>query len=536
MEDQRSTKITATATGRNMKLPGRPLNRSQSLGDQRYKRMDSISSPSHISERPGMMKVNPAMQGTISMACRTVPPCINSVVKVLCVHAKPNFALPWQREKQFSTSSSGYVIQGRRILTNAHSVEYYTQVKLKKRGSDTKYVATVLAIGTECDIAMLTVDNNEFWEGLSPVEFGDLPALRDAITVVGYPIGGDTVSVTSGIVSRIEILSYLHSSTKLLALQIDAAVNSGNSGGPAFNDKGNCVGMAFQTLKDENVDNIGYLIPTPVIRHFIQDFEKNGEYTGFPILGIDWQSMENPDLRLSMGMNPNQKGIRIKRVDPTSPESQVLMAGDIMLNFDDVDIANDGTVNCWHGEQIHFCYLVSQKYTGDTSTIKVLRNSEVLTFNVELAMQKRLVPSHIMGKPPSYYIIAGIVFMTASVPYLYSEDADEPPVKLLDKLFNGMPQSQCEEVVVISQILAADINIGYERMVNLQVHAFNGQPVNNLKSLVNMVETCNDKFLKFDLDYELLVILQTKAAREATADILVTHCIPSAMSDDMRTC
>lgn len=62
--------------------------------------------------------------------------------------------------------------------------------------------------------------------------------------------------------------------------QIDAAVNSGNSGGPAFNNKGNCVGMAFQTLKDENVDNIGYLIPTTVIRHFIQDFEKNGEYTG----------------------------------------------------------------------------------------------------------------------------------------------------------------------------------------------------------------------------------------------------------------
>lgn len=57
-------------------------------------------------------------------------------------------------------------------------------------------------------------------------------------------------------------------------------MNSGNSGGPAFNNKGNCVGMAFQTLKHENVDNIGYLIPTTVIRHFIQDFEKNGEYTG----------------------------------------------------------------------------------------------------------------------------------------------------------------------------------------------------------------------------------------------------------------
>ena len=63
-------------------------------------------------------------------------------------------------------------------------------------------------------------------------------------------------------------------------MQIDAAINSGNSGGPAFNDKGKCVGIAFQSLKHEDVENIGYVIPTPVIMHFIRDYEKNGAYTG----------------------------------------------------------------------------------------------------------------------------------------------------------------------------------------------------------------------------------------------------------------
>lgn len=70
-----------------------------------------------------------------------------------------------------------------------------------------------------------------------------------------------------------------------MVLQIDAAINSGNSGGPAFNDKGNCVGIAFQSLKHEDAENIGYVIPTPVIMHFIQDYEKNGAYTGI-FLGI----------------------------------------------------------------------------------------------------------------------------------------------------------------------------------------------------------------------------------------------------------
>ncbi|CAL9078576.1 unnamed protein product [Musa textilis] len=468
-----------------------------------------------------------------------VVPSMDAVVKVFCVHTEPNFSLPWQRKRQYSSSSSGFIIGGRRVLTNAHSVEHYTQVKLKKRGSDTKYVATVLAIGTECDIAMLTVDNDEFWEGVSPVEFGSLPALQDAVTVVGYPIGGDTISVTSGVVSRMEILSYVHGSTELLGLQIDAAINSGNSGGPAFNDKGKCVGIAFQSLKHEDVENIGYVIPTPVIMHFINDYEKSGEYTGFPMLGIEWQKMENPDLRKAMEMRPDQKGVRVRRVEPTGPEFEFLKPSDIILSFDGVDIANDGTVPFRHGERIAFSYLVSQKYTGENALVKVLRDSKVYEFNIKLATHKRLIPAHIKGKPPSYYIIAGFVFTAISVPYLRSEYGKDyeydAPVKLLDKLLHTMAHSHDEQLVVISQVLVADVNIGYEDIVNTQVMAFNGKPVKNLRTLANMVENCSEEFLKFDLEYQQIVVLQTKTAKAATPDILATHCIPSAISEDLTS-
>lgn len=465
-------------------------------------------------------------------------PSMDAVVKVFCVHTEPNFSLPWQRKRQYSSGSSGFIIGGRRVLTNAHSVEHHTQVKLKKRGSDTKYLATVLAIGTECDIALLTVNDDEFWEGVSPVEFGDLPALQDAVTVVGYPIGGDTISVTSGVVSRMEILSYVHGSTELLGLQIDAAINSGNSGGPAFNDKGRCVGIAFQSLKHEDAENIGYVIPTPVIGHFIQDYEKHSKYTGFPVIGIEWQKMENPDLRKKMGMESHQKGVRIRRIEPTAPESQVLKPSDIILSFDGVNIANDGTVPFRHGERIGFSYLISQKYTGDSALVKILRNKEILEFNIKLAIHKKLIPGHIGGKPPSYFIVAGFVFTTVSVPYLRSEYGKEyefdAPVKLLDKHLHAMAQSVDEQLVVVSQVLVSDINIGYEEIVNTQVLAFNGKPVKNLKCLAEMVENCDDEYMEFSLDYDQIVVLQTKTAKEATLDILTTHCIPSAMSDDLK--
>ncbi|KAG4137354.1 hypothetical protein ERO13_D07G066701v2 [Gossypium hirsutum] len=463
---------------------------------------------------------------------------MDAVVKVFCIHTEPNFSMPWQRKRQYSSSSSGFVISGRRVLTNAHSVEHYTQVKVKKRGSDTKYLATVLSIGTECDIAIVTVNDDEFWEGVSPVEFGELPALQDAVTVVGYPIGGDRISITSGVVSRIEILSYIHGSTELLGLQVDAAINFGNSGGPAFNDKGNCVGIAFQSLRQDEAENIGYVIPTPIIQHFIQDYEKNEAYTGFPILGIEWQKMENPDLRKAMGMKPEQKCVRIRRVDPTAPESEVLKSSDIVLSFDGVDIADDGTVPFRHGERIGFSYLVSQKYTGDCSAIEVLRNSEILNFNIKLTSSRRLIPAHNRGKPPSYYIIAGFVFTTVSVPYLRSEYGDnyeyEAPMNLLDKLYHATLQSPDEQLVVVSQVLVSNINIGYEDIVNTQVLALNGKPVANLWRLAEMVENCDDEFLKFDLEYEQIVVLRTMTTKAATPDILATHCIPSAMSADLK--
>ena len=56
--------------------------------------------------------------------------------------------------------------------------------------------------------------------------------------------------------------------------------------------------------------------------------------------------MENPDLRMAMGMKPDQKGVRVRRIDPTAPESKVLKPSDIILSFDGVDIANDGTGKC----------------------------------------------------------------------------------------------------------------------------------------------------------------------------------------------
>mmetsp|Transcript_7857 Transcript_7857/g.12575 ORF Transcript_7857/g.12575 Transcript_7857/m.12575 type:complete len:241 (-) Transcript_7857:2063-2785(-) len=151
---------------------------------------------------------------------------LQSVVKIFTIVTCPNFSMPWQMKRQQKSTSSGFVISGKRILTNAHSVANQTSVMVRKHGSADKYVAKVLAVGHECDLAMLTVEDPLFWETVIPLEFGGIPNLQDAVIVVGYPTGGDNISVTGGVVSRVEIQTYSHASSTLLAIQIDAGLFS----------------------------------------------------------------------------------------------------------------------------------------------------------------------------------------------------------------------------------------------------------------------------------------------------------------------
>jgi len=133
---------------------------------------------------------------------------------------------------------------------------------------------------------------------------GELPQLQDTVTAVGYPQGGDKLSITEGVVSRVELTSYSLTGRKLLTVQIDAAINPGNSGGPVVQN-GKLVGIAMQRI--QSAQNIGYMIPTPIINHFFNDL-KDDRYDGFPILGIDYNKTENTTLRRYFKINKQEGG------------------------------------------------------------------------------------------------------------------------------------------------------------------------------------------------------------------------------------
>ena len=173
-------------------------------------------------------------------------------------------------------------------------------------------------------------------------------------------------------------------------------------------------------------------------------------------MGIHWQRLENPALRAALKMPLGQKGVMVRRVEPTQHAASVLQPGDVVTAFDGIPIASDGTVTFRSGERISFGFLVSQKFSGDTARVGVLRDGQFLEVDVVLQQPKRVVPVHTDGRPPTYLIVAGLVFTAAVQPFLESEYGSsyeyESPVSLLQHLLHGMAEHEDQEVVVLSQV------------------------------------------------------------------------------------
>ena len=145
---------------------------------------------------------------------------LHSTVKIYCTSTSPDFARPWSQKDQDDSTSSGFVISGRRILGNAHGATSATNIRVRKHGDATKYKATVSVISHESDLVLLEVESEKFWKDLQPLQFGHVPRLQDTVIVVGYPTGGDSICVTKGVVSRILVSNYSHSDESLLTVQI----------------------------------------------------------------------------------------------------------------------------------------------------------------------------------------------------------------------------------------------------------------------------------------------------------------------------
>ena len=455
-----------------------------------------------------------------------------SVVKIYTESDAFSYAAPWRLDSPDSATGSGCIIAGRRILTNAHVVADAMFIQVKRAGAKDKFQAEVEIIAHECDLAVLRVKDEAFFAGARPLDVGSLVALRDRVTVYGFPMGGEEMSMTEGIVSRVEVHSYAHSRARLLCGQIDAAINAGNSGGPVVKD-GRIVGVAFQAGRGEN---ISYMVPSPVVRHFLKDIE-DGKYDGIPSLEISWQRMENPDLRAKFGLEAGRSGVLVNKVYPGSPADGLLQRGDVILSVGDRAVANDGTIEFRRDERTLFDQRVQEFFIGETVRLEVLRSGKVLAFPVKLTVQvnaTRLVPHFQYDVQPAYFIVGGLVFqrLTANYIDLWGEEGPTPVMGVY--YLYGEPSFGRRNIIVISSILADDVNVGYQDLSDAIIVKANGNDLSTLSDLVEAVEKNAQPFHVFTTEQGVEIVLSREKARERHSLILERYKVDSDRSPDLK--
>jgi S1-C subfamily serine protease len=457
----------------------------------------------------------------------------SSLVQIIVQSNPVDLSSPWQKQGVESASGSGVIIAGQRILTAAHVITDYVSVEVKREGMTKRYIAEVEFTCHECDLALLTVKEDAFFDGVKPIILGDTPELQDVVSVFGYPIGGNAVSVTEGIVSRVEVSSYVHSKRNLLLAQIDAAINAGNSGGPVVAD-GSLVGIAIQAIN--GAENVGYMVPAAVISHFLED-TGDGKLDGFPELGAVVQTIQNPAMREYLGMNEELTGALVSKVHFGGSLYGAAEKGDIILEIDGQQIAEDLTIPFGNGKRVKFSNVAQSKQIGQALSIAILRDGKRIERTVELKSTPFLVPRPQYSRSPSYYIFGGLVFQPLTMEYLdlFAEwFANTAPDEL--KFYSNYGNEALEDkrqVLLINKVLAAPLNRGYQDMGDLIVESVNGKRPRDLKDLAGMIENWKGPLIEIRAQSGEIIVLDRERVTMDAKEILEMHGVHADRSRDM---
>jgi S1-C subfamily serine protease len=462
----------------------------------------------------------------------------NSVVKITAAISVPNLFKPWSKESPQEISGSGVVIEGKRILTNAHMVLYANQIQVQANQSGTLFSATVAAVAPGIDLALLKLDDESFFVSHAALRRETkLPGIKDAVMAYGFPTGGTGLSITKGIVSRIEFANFNYRETGL-RVQIDAAINPGNSGGPVV--VGNkMIGLAFSKL-GAGTESIGYIIPGEEIDLFLKDIA-DGRYDGKPVIADDFQTLENPALRSFLKIDKSRSGLVVQR--PASQEaSYPLKQWDVVTAIGETSIDEQGMVNIGTNLRVRFQYLVQKIVQNGKVQLTIVRNGKPLKIQLSVRALDPMVVQDLQGSYPSYFIYGPVVFSTATGQFISNLKANYNILAYLGSPLatrrGEKPAFPGEELVVVSSPLFPHaLSKGYGNPLSQVVQSVNGVPIMNLNHLVRELRDSRNEFIiiTFHGHQGEMLVFPRKEMGKATDEILNDNGIRSQGSPDLMS-
>jgi S1-C subfamily serine protease len=462
-----------------------------------------------------------------------------SVVKISTTLRYPDILHPWTKQSPREASGTGVVIDGKRILTNAHMVLFASQLNVESQQSSEKLAASVEAVSPGMDLAVLKLDDESFFEKRPPLErVQTLPEVKDTVVVYGYPQGGSSLSVTKGIVSRIEFAGY-NDGVSGVRIQVDAAINPGNSGGPALVD-GKMVGLIFSKLTQS--DNIGYIIPAEEIELFVKDIS-DGKYDGKPALHDSLQTLENSALRGFLQLDKKSQGMIVHTPSEPKPDYP-LKTWDLISKVGDVEVDNVGMVKIKENLRLQFQYLIQKLAKDGKLPLSIVRQGKPLTIELPVFSRWPMLIEPLNGQYPPYFVYGPLVFSAASRELCSALERPGSGMAAalavmgspLMKRRGDRPAFEGEELVVVtSPMFPHALCKGYDNPFSKVVKEINGVKVKNLRHFVELLRDTKSKYTTIAFDDRLseTIVFEHQAALKATDEVLSDNGIRQQASDDL---
>ena len=386
---------------------------------------------------------------------------------------------------------------------------------------------------------MLKLEDESFFEKRPPITAhrglargqGDSAGLR-------LSPGGLGLSITKGIVSRIEFAGY-NEGLSGVRVQIDAAINPGNSGGPALVD-GKMVGLIFSKLTQ--ADNIGYIIPSEEIDLFLKDVA-DGTYDGKPAMHDPLQTLENDALRsLSRPRQEDAGHGRSLAPIPANPQDP-LKPLDLITKIGDHEIDNVGMVKIKDNFRLKFQYLIQKVVKDGKVPLTVIRQGKTMPIELPAKTKYPMLIESLKGQYPSYFIYGPLVFSPVTSEFVASSTASGRLSSALAIMGSplvtrrgDLPKFEGEELVVVtSPMFPHRIGKGYDNPFSKIVKEVNGVTIKNLRHFVEVLRDSKEKFttIRFDDRSSETIVFNHQEALKATDEILSDNGIREQASDGL---
>ena len=441
---------------------------------------------------------------------------------------------PWNKGEAVNRRALITYLGDGKLITTAEMVVNASYLELETVEGNTRIPAKVEAIDYEANLALLIPTKSEDVKKLDNLleasSIREFSKIGNKVTVMQVEASGVPLK-TEGIIRGGKVISSFVPGHFFLTYEIKASMQSAASSFsiPVF-EEGSLLGVLTSYNSNEQLLDV---IAPEVIRAFLKDTE-DGEYAGFPEIGLNLSSTQDPNFRAWLKLKDTDGGLYVNGVNPKGPGAEAgLKKGDVILAANGKAIDRQGYYKSERYDKLHWRHLVRVKHViGEKLSLEILREGERQTVEVTLnAIPEGIIPAHMHDRAPAYLVKGGLIFQELSESYLRvfgDQWQSRAPLNLLDVYHHPEDYEEgLNRVVFISAVIPTPATLGYERLRSLIVKKVNGKEISDIKSLHAAFKHAENGIHKIEIDEDPKEIYLSEKLSNTVDKSLLQRGIPA---------